>query len=76
MARIIAASINLDKIDESKIVQGKAGRYYDFDIMVNDKEDEYGKDVSLIRKQSKEQREAKEKRIYLGNGKTVWKSPT
>jgi len=73
LTTIISASINLDKIDESKIVTGKQGRYYDFDIMLSDEPDQYGYHASIVIKQSKEQREAKEKRVYLGNGKVVWK---
>lgn len=75
MSSIIGASIDLSKLDESKIVPGKNGaRYYNITIMVADEPNKYGKDVTIIEPQTKEQREAKEERTYLGNGKTVYKS--
>jgi hypothetical protein len=73
--RIIGASIDLSKVDKSKIIEGKNGaKYYNFTILVNDEPDKFGKDVSLVKEQSKEQRANKEKKEYIGNGKTVWKS--
>ena len=76
MAQLISLSIDLLKIDRSKIINGKNGaEYYPITISVNDEKDQYDNDVSSYDSQSKEQRDAKEKRNYLGNGKTVWKSP-
>ena len=75
MARIISASIDVTKIDKSKLVAGKHGaQYYNFDIIVNDSTNDYGNDVSICEKQTKEQRTAKEKKVYIGSGKTVWSS--
>lgn len=75
MAELISISIDLKKIIESKIIQGKkGGKYYNLTVSVNDEADQYGNDVSVYDSQSKEQREAKEPRNYLGNGKVVWKS--
>lgn len=73
MARIISASIDLSKIDKSKIVEKNGAKYYDFDITVNDEPNKFGQDISITQKQSKEEREAKEKKVFIGNGKTVWK---
>ena len=73
MARIISASIDVSKIDKSKLIEGKNGaKYYNFDIVVNDEFNQYGKDVSLSQSQSKEEREAKSKKVFIGSGKTVW----
>lgn len=73
--KIISASIDLNKIDKTKIVEGKNGaKYYNLSIIVNDTANQYGQDVSIAQEQSKEQREAKTPRLYLGNGKTVWSS--
>ena len=69
---IIGCSINLSKIDKSKIVEGKEGKYYNFDVIVNDKPDNYGNNVAITDKQTKEERTAKAKKVYLGNGKVVW----
>ena len=73
--RIIGASIDLSKIDKSKIIDGKNGaKYYNFTILVNDEPNQFGKDVALTQEQTKEQRANKDKKEYIGSGKTVWKS--
>mgnify|MGYP000861206418 FL=1 len=75
MGQLISASINLSKIDKTKIVKGKDGsQYYDVTISVNDTKNDYGQDVSIYDKQSKEQMQAKEKKNFLGNGKVFWSS--
>jgi len=71
--QIISASIDLTKIDKSKIIEGKkGGKYYQVSIFVDEGADQYGNNVRICDNQTKEQREAKEKLIYLGNGRTVW----
>lgn len=73
MAQIISASIDLTKIDKSKINNHKNGSaYYNIDIFIKDEKDQYGNDCAICQSQSKEQREAKEKKVYIGNGKSVW----
>jgi hypothetical protein len=71
--RIISASIDVSKIDKSKLIEGKNGaKYYNFDIVVNDAPDKFGKDVSLSAGQTKEERASKAKKLFIGNGKTVF----
>lgn len=41
-------------------------------ISVNDQPNDYGQNVSAFVSQSKEDREAKKKKYYVGNGKVVW----
>ena len=73
--KIYSASIDLTKIDKSKINNHKNGSaYYNIDIFIKDEKDQYGNDCSISQSQSKEQREAKEKKVYIGNGKSVWNS--
>lgn len=75
MAQLISLSIDLKKIDRSKIKPGKKGQeFYPITVSVNDEEDQWGNDVSSYDSQSKEQRDNKEPKNYLGNGKTFWKS--
>ena len=73
MAQIISCSIDVTKIDKSKLVKGKKGTYLPLSIVLNDEPDKYGNDVSVSLTQTKEERDAKTPRVYLGNGKTVWK---
>lgn len=73
--KIISASIDLTKIDKSKINNHKNGSaYYNIDIFIKDEKDQYGNDCAISQSQSKEEREAKDKKVYIGNGKSVWSS--
>lgn len=72
--QIISASINVELIDKTKLIKGKKGTYYNFDIIINDGPNEYGNDTSICIEQSKEERTSKQKRVYLGSGKTVFKT--
>jgi len=71
--KIISASIDLTKIDKSLIKEHSNGsKYYQISIILNDEKDQYGNDVSISNGQTKEQREAREKKTFIGNGKVVW----
>jgi len=70
MSSIINLSINLDKIDKSKIITGKKGKYLNLTVGGNrDGEDQYGNTHYIFQSQSKEEREGKTEKNYLGNGK-------
>lgn len=74
--KIISASIDLKKIDKTKIVNHKNGcAYFNITIIIGDEKNQYEQDTSICISQSKEERERKDKRIYLGNGKTVYDKP-
>ena len=72
MAGIIKTSINLTAIDKSRIIQGKKGQYLPITITVNNDVDAYGNHGPVAIAQSKEEREAKEPRTFLGNATIVW----
>ena len=72
MSALINVSINLDKLPKQKIVKGKACNYYNFTLSVNDDTNQYGQNVSVFDSQTKEEREAKKAKDYLGNGQVVW----
>jgi hypothetical protein len=72
MASIIKTSINLDAIPKDKIYQGKKGKYLSLVITLNDEVDQFGNQGPIIVEQSKEEREAKAAKTYLGNVKVVW----
>lgn len=75
MSRIIGASIDLAKLETAKIVRGKNGaKYVNIAIIVSDEPNQWGKDVSISLEQSKEEREAKAPKTFVGNGKTVYNS--
>lgn len=72
MSSIINASIDLSKIDKSKIYEKDGRKWLSLQISVNDNLDNYGNNASVSIGQSKEEREAKTPKIYLGNGKVTW----
>ena len=76
MAGIIKASINLNAIDKSKIIEGKKGKYLPVTITINDEPDQFGNQGPICMDQTKEEREAKTPKQYLGNVKVVWTNGT
>ncbi len=72
MSKLIALSLNLSKIDKTKLIAGKNGSYLNLTVSLNDTDDAFGNNVSCWTSQSKEEREAKEERTFLGNGKVIF----
>lgn len=72
MATLVNGSINLSKIQKEKLVDGKTGKWLPLNFSINDEVDEYGNNVSISIAQTKEERDAKTPKVYLGNGKVVW----
>ena len=72
MASIIKASINLNSIPKDKIFVGKKGKYLPITITLNDELDQFGNQGPVVVEQTKEERDAKAAKTYLGNVKVVW----
>ena len=72
MASIIKTSINLSEIPKDKIISGKKGKYLPITITINDEPDQFGNQGPVVVAQTKEERDAKEKKTYLGNVQVVW----
>jgi hypothetical protein len=53
-------------------IKGKDGKYTNYTIAINDETNQYGQNCSMYKEQTKEQRDAKEKKEYIGNGKVFW----
>ena len=75
MAKLLTGSIDLNKIDKTKIVdRDKNGnpfengaKYLNVVVWLNDEADKYGNKASIQISQSKEQRDAGVKATYIGN---------
>jgi hypothetical protein len=76
MAGIIKTSINLANIPKDRIIEGKKGKYLPISISVNDEPDQFGNQGPVCVDQSKEERDAKAPKTYLGNCKVVWTNGT
>lgn len=69
MAALTEISIDVKKIDKSKLHKGQ---YLNLTVATRDELSQFGQNVSVFYAQSKEQREAKEAKSYIGNGKVIW----
>ena len=72
MSKLLSISIDVTKLDKSRFYQGKKGKYASLDIWIEDEKDQYGNDASVSESLSKEEREAKSKKNYVGNGKKLY----
>jgi hypothetical protein len=72
MSAIVNFSLDLTKLPKEKMIKGKKGTYINLSLNVNDQTNQYGKNASVIVSQSREEREAKQDRIYVGNGRVIW----
>tara|TARA_R100000908_G_C3708541_1_gene116089 strand:+ start:243 stop:560 length:318 start_codon:yes stop_codon:yes gene_type:complete len=72
MSVLINASMRVDKLPKEKFIKGKDGAvWYNVTISVSD-ETRFGNNVAITDSQTKEERDAKKQKTYLGNGKVVW----
>ena len=70
MGKIINLKIDVTKLDKEKFFVGKKGTYTNVTVAENmDGESEYGDTHYVYETQSKEEREAKTDKNYVGNGK-------
>jgi len=71
MATLIKGFINLTKCNNKAYLKKLKNQdtIVNVDIWLNDEADKYDNTVSISLSQSKEQREAKEPKVYIGNGK-------
>jgi|TARA_R110000744_G_scaffold29690_2_gene70639 hypothetical protein len=72
MASIISGSIDLNKIDKLKIYEGKKGKYYPVTVVLNNELGQYGDSGYIQTEQTKEERDSKQPKTFLGNVKVVW----
>jgi len=73
MSALLNLSIDVANLPKEKFVKGKNGKvYYNFTVSINDETNQFGQNVSAFDSQTKEEREAKKPKSYLGNGKVVW----
>ena len=75
MSKLLTGSIDLSKIDKTKIVTTdkngnpfeNGAKYLNVVVWINDEADQYGNNASIQISQSKEEREAGVKATYIGN---------
>jgi hypothetical protein len=73
MSALINFSLRIDKLPKEKFVIGKDGAVTYYGTMsINDETNQFGQNAAITDSQTKEEREAKKPKTYLGNGKVVW----
>lgn len=75
--KIVNIGVNLSKIEENsaKITTDKKGnKWINLTVVIGDKADNYGNDSQVNINQSKEERESKVNKVFVGSGKTVYDS--
>ena len=55
-----------------KTVKAKGEKGIELTLSINEDSNDYGQNLSAFVSQSKEQRDAKAKKYYVGNGKCFW----
>lgn len=75
MSALINFSIDLNRIPKNLIQKKNGKAYVNLTMSVND-ETRFGNNSGITIRQTKEQREAKEKKEYIGNGQVVWTDGT
>ena len=66
MATLVTLGLNKEKLTFNE--KGLAN----ITVSINDDTNQYGQNASASISQTKEQRDAKEAKVYVGNGKVVW----
>ena len=69
---IVNLRIDVSKISKDKLFKGKKGLYMEVAVLVSQDENKYDTPCSVWERPSKEERESKAERNYLGNGKVAW----
>lgn len=73
MSQIVLLKIDLAKMDEARIFNGKNGaRYLDCTLFINDEPDKFGNCGMITQSVTKEERAAKVRGNILGNGKIIF----
>mgnify|MGYP003115327753 FL=1 len=66
-------SIDVTKLDKSRFVAGKNGaKYCDLTVFLSPEENEYGSNGGIVLAQSKNEREQKERKTFVGNSKIFY----
>ena len=76
MSTLGSINIRVDKLPKEKFVSGKDGAVFVNLTMSVDDETRFGNNTSIYVSQTKEERDAKKNRTYLGNGRVVFNNGT
>ena len=73
MSKLLSVKVDVTRLDKTKFFKADSGAIYaDLDVWINEDADEDWKIVSVNQSQTKEEREAKERKNFCGNGKLLY----
>jgi len=72
MAVVVNFSLNVEKLPKEKYIKGKKGVYQNITLVINDEVDKFGNNVKTFVTQNQAEREEKQAKTYLGDGRVVW----
>ena len=73
MASLNSVYFKLETLEKIvSVLKQKKEAGISIDISINNESNNYGQNISAYVSQSKEARDAKKERFYVGNGKTFW----
>ena len=72
MATLIKTFIKATDIPKAKMIKTKDGLGFTMMSLIADEVDKYGNNVSSWMDQTKDERDAKANRTYIGNGNAIW----
>ena len=71
--KLISIKVDVTKLDKAKFFKAGSGALYaDLDVWINEDEPEEWKRVSINQSLTKEERDAKAKKTFCGNGKLLF----
>lgn len=75
MSAIVNFNLNVKKLPKENFIAGKSGVWVNLTMAINE-ETRFGNNASVYVTQTKEEREAKKPKNFLGNGQVVWNNGT
>ena len=75
MSAIVNFNLNVKKLPKENFIAGKSGVWVNLTMSINE-ETRFGNNASVYVTQTKEEREAKKPKNFLGNGQVVWNNGT
>lgn len=67
----MAVVIGNISVNKDKLVFNERG-YAELTVFIRDEVSQYGQNISVVNRQTKEEREAKAAKVYVGNGKVTY----
>ena len=69
---VVKSNIKISDFPQDKVYRGEKGDYLPITIIINDELNDFGKQGPIYVEQTKEEREAREPKTYLGDVSVVY----